>query len=255
VLSTQPKAPIPSRPGFLHIRCSLPSMPMPEANSRPYRSHKIRACDFCRKRKTRCTLELPGKACVMCRVASVNCCYEGTEDVGRQSKRPRAGSDESGETSSQYAPHRFSPQPGNHKIRKQEANLVDMESESIHIVGPIMANDAQVVERYMSPKDTISQDKAQYTVYSNDSREPILYTKVSRCRPGLQPSGVAGAQQRVIIEQILGPFTEELINTYVTVYQPILLFTQIVPDTSITSTLHSRSSIEAPFKRTRISTV
>jgi hypothetical protein len=91
---------------------------------------------------------------------------------------------------------------------------LDRASESAHIVGPILASDAQVVEQYMSPENRDGDAEVPYNVYSNDKEEPILYTKVSRRRPGFKSKGCAGAKQRQILEQILGPFANELIDLY-----------------------------------------
>lgn len=35
--------------------------------ARPYRSHKYPACSRCHKRRSRCTIETPGSACLLCR--------------------------------------------------------------------------------------------------------------------------------------------------------------------------------------------
>lgn len=36
-------------------------------SARPYRSHKYPACTRCHKRRSRCTIETPGSACLLCR--------------------------------------------------------------------------------------------------------------------------------------------------------------------------------------------
>ena len=46
------------------------------AGARPYRSHKVRACDLCRKRKSRCTVDIPGQSCLLCRVQGADCHYQ-----------------------------------------------------------------------------------------------------------------------------------------------------------------------------------
>lgn len=42
---------------------------------RPYRSHKVRACDLCRKQKSRCIVDLPGQSCFLCRSKALTCQY------------------------------------------------------------------------------------------------------------------------------------------------------------------------------------
>jgi hypothetical protein len=57
----------------------------------------------------------------------------------------------------------------------------------------------------------------------------MLYTKVSRRRPGFLSSSVPGAQQRIIMEQILGSHAEEVVNMYVDspIYSPFS--TELIP--------------------------
>lgn len=214
--------------------------------SRPYRSHKIRACDLCRKRKSRCTVDLPGQSCLLCRVQGADCHY--AEDKSVQMEPPaRSVNNESkawnvptgpqgqkrkyneiaAETPLQNvisAPPRSSK--GYPSSTSQKATQNDYQSQheldgslnqSMHIVGPVAAADAQVIERLMpSEKSMESQDrKAPYNVYSNDPRKPILYTTVSRRRQGLRTTGIPGETQKEIIEQILGPFKHDLVNMYV----------------------------------------
>ena len=47
--------------------------PAPLEGSRPYRSHKIPACERCRKRKARCTIDLPDQPCLLCRLQGGTC--------------------------------------------------------------------------------------------------------------------------------------------------------------------------------------
>ncbi|KAK2797562.1 hypothetical protein FQN50_009157 [Emmonsiellopsis sp. PD_5] len=214
------------------------------AGARPYRSHKIRACDLCRKRKSRCTVDLPGESCLLCRVQGADCHYreDQSSTVRPQlygqgnhankrlhvepqvpQKRPRAQqsppsfsgmSTSAGEVeaSNQRSPPRDT-------IRRSNGHTPALEEplgESVHIIGPVAAEDAQVIERFMPSESSMKRPdtKAPYNVYSNDPRKPILYTTVSRRRQGLRTTGIPGDNQKEIIEQILGPFKHDLVKIF-----------------------------------------
>lgn len=228
--------------------CGTPikSQPLPmEAGSRPYRSHKIRACDLCRKRKSRCTVDLPGQSCVLCRIQGADCHYQ-EEQPPTASPAPRGSSegrwpsqDETPSTRKRkldqeqpassignsveryHEPngYRQSPMrpPGSpDERRKSRAIGGSMHNESVHIVGPVAAEDAQVIERHMPPEPSTkaTDAKTPYNVYSNDPRKPILYTRVARRRQGVRATDTPGASQKEIMEQILGPFKLDLVKMY-----------------------------------------
>ena len=152
----------------------------------------------------------------MCRVAGIDCYYNTGKPIQVQSKRLRTQRVGSNATPRQEVAVLPSPDPGSREVEARWETLVDEDSELTHIVGPIMADDAKVVEQHFSPGITTAQGGSHYKVCSNDSREPMLYTKVSRRRPGFQSNSVAGSQQRMIMEQILGHYKEEVISMYVT---------------------------------------
>ncbi|KAK2761072.1 hypothetical protein FQN53_007769 [Emmonsiellopsis sp. PD_33] len=214
------------------------------AGARPYRSHKIRACDLCRKRKSRCTVDLPGESCLLCRVQGADCHYredqsstvkpelygQGNHASKRlhvepqvPQKRPRvhqsppsfSGMSTSAgevEASNQRSPPRDTIRRSNGATPALEEPL----GESVHIIGPVAAEDAQVIERFMPSESSMKRPdtKAPYNVYSNDPRKPILYTTVSRRRQGLRTTGIPGDNQKEIIEQILGPFKHDLVKIF-----------------------------------------
>jgi hypothetical protein len=195
----------------------------PNASVRPYRSHKFRACDHCRRRKSRCTLDQRGQACVMCRISGVDCCYGSNSTPDSPTKRARTDRADLAERASLHEPQEILQdqiqnglRSGSQVLQGNEETSVERASESAHIVGPILASDAQVVEQYMSPEERTGGVEVPYNVYSNDKEQPILYTKVARRRPGFKSKGYAGAKEREILEQILGPFTNELVDLYAT---------------------------------------
>lgn len=261
--------------------------------SRPYRSHKVRACDLCRKRKSRCTVDLPGQSCLLCRIQGAECHYR--EDLasprgstlgvarlsndhdankyhppmpdrdrdrdsaadavqpgsGRKRKydqlAPAANTTNTSSTSTTTTGPGSGPGPGQaatpiKTIAPQDvtgtpaASVGDMPrtssaareksqnadndrpglgeslNESVHIVGPVTAEDAQVIEKFMPSKRKSPESNLPYNVYSSDPRNPILYTTVSRRRQGLRATGTPGESQLEILEQILGPFKHDLVD-------------------------------------------
>ncbi|KAL2371790.1 C6 transcription factor [Blastomyces gilchristii SLH14081] len=211
--------------------------------ARPYRSHKIRACDLCRKRKSRCTVDLPGESCLLCRVQGADCHYrEGPiKPVGTRFYDPNTGDSGTPLSGSQTPQKRLrthqspglsgvptladeTPSP-NRRSAPRSDSQADHSSprafgepfgESVHIVGPVAAEDAQVIERFMPSESSKkrSDAKAPYNVYSNDPKKPILYTTVSRRRQGLRTTGIPGESQKEILEQILGPFKHDLVKIF-----------------------------------------
>lgn len=222
----------------------LPS-PGFNAGARPYRSHKVRACDLCRKRKSRCTVDIPGQSCLLCRVQGADCHYqeEAGADAstisnadtkpwpGAQPMEPVSGlkrkrSPERSPISSGHIPQRSStngPSPqgtssssgrrGSDTRRKAYED--DRHNESVLIVGPMVAEDAQVIEKHMPPeRSSLSEEPGNnpYNIFSSDPRKPVLYTTISRRRKGMRMGVPPGENQKEILEQILGPFKHDLVR-------------------------------------------
>lgn len=230
---------------------SAPKLPSPgfnNAGARPYRSHKVRACDLCRKRKSRCTVDIPGQSCLLCRVQGADCHYQeepgsetpmptatdpiatrewppeqGLDGMPPPPKRKRASDDISlpnpdrprEDTSSHF---RRATSVGDRGSQFRRLGVDDPQNESVFIVGPVVADDAQVIEKHMPPERTsksVEPKSHPYNVYSSDPRKPILYTTVSRRRQGMRVGIPPGENQKEILEQILGPFKDDLVKLYV----------------------------------------
>ncbi|KAL5342636.1 fungal-specific transcription factor domain-containing protein [Aspergillus crustosus] len=222
-----------------------PKTPSPALNAgaRPYRSHKVRACDLCRKRKSRCTVDIPGQSCLLCRVQGADCHYQEENNaelsgLGQEStawhpdhvgesfhagqKRKR-----NSETASPSQPSRRGE--GLSEVRRSDSavpsraseprrhGVEDPQNESVFIVGPVVADDANVIEKYMPPhrsNKSVEPKSHPYNVYSNDPRKPILYTTISRRRQGMRVGIPPGENQKEILEQILGPFKDDLVRLF-----------------------------------------
>ncbi|KAL1983398.1 hypothetical protein VTN96DRAFT_10380 [Rasamsonia emersonii] len=222
---------------------SRPQTGVINAGSRPYRSHKVRACDLCRKRKSRCTVDIPGQSCLLCRVQGADCHYQedpppesssvnadtkpspGSQSLAGHKRRREselaAGSVEdpgdslSDKGHSSPSLHRTRDSRDDDKRRRKDEQ--DPQNESVLIVGPVAAEDAQVIEKYMPSErssKSVETGKKPYKVYSNDPRKPVLYTTVSRRRQGVRVGNPPGETQKEILEQILGPFRHDLVRLF-----------------------------------------
>jgi hypothetical protein len=82
------------------------------------------------------------------------------------------------------------------------------------IVGPVMAEDVQLIQDFISSQGRLQhQSPAErlYDTVSDNPRDPVLYLTVPRRRLGLSLNYRPGEKQREILEQILGPFIDEVI--------------------------------------------
>ncbi|PWY80541.1 C6 transcription factor [Aspergillus heteromorphus CBS 117.55] len=211
------------------------------AGARPYRSHKVRACDLCRKRKSRCTVDIPGQSCLLCRVQGADCYYqeEPSHDhlmnngdskswapdhtrvslLGQKRKRS-PDLDSPSNTSRRQASSGAHSDSAIDRRRSESRSqgIEDPHNESVLIVGPVVAEDAQVIERYIPPEGTnrsVEPKNQPYNVYSSDPQKPILYTTVSRRRQGMRVGVPPGENQKEILEQILGPFKHDLVRLFI----------------------------------------
>lgn len=221
-LQVNPTSKLPS-PGF-------------NAGARPYRSHKVRACDLCRKRKSRCTVDIPGQSCLLCRVQGADCHYQeepnsdnsvlstsGTKPwPGGQPTEPASGQKRKRSMSTpRQSNNGPSPQgttsSGRRASETRRKETDDPHNESVLIVGPMVAEDAQVIEKHMPPgRSSVSEEPNShpFNIYSSDPRKPVLYTTISRRRKGMRQGVPPGENQKEILEQILGPFKHDLVRLY-----------------------------------------
>ncbi|KAJ5384850.1 Transcription factor [Penicillium concentricum] len=233
-------------PAQVNSSSKLPS-PGFNAGARPYRSHKVRACDLCRKRKSRCTVDIPGQSCLLCRVQGADCHYqeEANADTSILSasdskswpgptvmdampgqKRKRS-SDELAHMGQNIpprqpingpSPHGTTSSGGRRGSDPRRKDMDDHQNESVLIVGPMVAEDAQVIEKHMPPERTSQSEEPKshpYNIYSSDPRKPVLYTTISRRRKGMRKGTPPGENQKEVLEQILGPFKHDLVRLFI----------------------------------------
>jgi hypothetical protein len=188
---------------------------------RPYRSHKLPACERCRRRKVRCTMDVPGQGCLLCRLQSARCKKVdepgGTGDSnidGRPPKRPRPDPQlpsESQQITDPASPSILFQPCGAHRTAPGD----DQERHAT-IVGPVAAEDIHIIEKYLISQRVpqASKKTSSYNVVSNDPSRPVLYQSIPARTKSLNTEAPSGSSQRVIFEQILGPLTQPLISVY-----------------------------------------
>ncbi|KAK4863655.1 hypothetical protein LT330_002433 [Penicillium expansum] len=228
---------------------SSSKLPSPgfNAGARPYRSHKVRACDLCRKRKSRCTVDIPGQSCLLCRVQGADCHYqeEANADAsilsapdskswpgaptieavpGQKRKRSPDGLAHMGQSipprqpMNGPSPHGTTSSGGRRGSDPRRKDMDDPQNESVLIVGPMVAEDAQVIEKHMPPERLSQSEEPNshpYNIYSSDPRKPVLYTTISRRRKGMRKGTPPGENQKEVLEQILGPFKHDLVRLFI----------------------------------------
>ncbi|KAF2876624.1 C6 transcription factor-like protein [Massariosphaeria phaeospora] len=194
------------------------------AQTRPYRSHKVPACSRCRSRKIRCNIDIPGEPCLSCRERRLKCQYvdtpapttsNGENGECRPVKRRRDG-DSSRHGATPSRPHSA---PVLHKPSNTPSASI--------ILAPHVAEDVDIVKRHISQHRPVGREGSEpsYHTLSHDISSPVVYLSVPRFRTGLRSELGAGKKQLEIIEQIMGPFKQEVIGLYfshIHPYFPIL---------------------------------
>lgn len=214
---------------------------LPTGNeSRPYRSHKIPACDQCRKRKSRCEADMSNGSCRICLGQGVDCTRSeapktnkrGNSTTNRKgsiettsvrpSKRPRiSGSSTSTLSRPQNNLHvpieeNVPEKSGLQSPDYSRQEIASVNAKSSMIIGPVIAEDVQLLEQYMAtqPQTKSSDRERLYDTISDNPKDPVIYLSVSRRREGLSSNERPGEKQKEILEQILGPNVGEVVNLY-----------------------------------------
>ena len=178
-----------------------------QAGSRPYRSHKVPACSSCRQRKIRCQIDNPNQACRICRKRQTRCEISRTNHDNFRERQARKRSQAADLTRTTAASTSGNTVTGRDQFTSpQECSTV--------IANPTMAEDIEILEAYISSQATVDLSRVRHgNRVSNSPSEPILYLPVPQRRPGLSTAGlVAGREQREIMDQILGPMKEQVIQ-------------------------------------------
>jgi hypothetical protein len=179
---------------------------------RPYRSHKLPACETCRKHKSRCTVDIPGQSCLLCRIRGKECLYMNAEEAaqirgaphsapsGPSKKRQRLSN-----TSTWQEPLSATTLQTSETGHLQPPSFTELGSAgAAHILGPAGAHDARVLEEHMRTEtdSRTSSEPGVFGVYSSDLRRPILYATPHQkeTKVVLKPR----LKEREILDQIVG---------------------------------------------------
>ncbi|KAH8880764.1 fungal-specific transcription factor domain-containing protein [Thozetella sp. PMI_491] len=202
---------------------------------RPYRSHLRPACLQCRRRKSRCKLEQHSPRCLMCSVHGTPCEFPGQESNSPQRQRKAAVRQRiaSRWTEEQRAPtippNPISPAeprptppagPGGLESHPQ-APLADLVAgvggvearDSSHIVGPAVTGDTQVLSQYLSTEPGVSGRPAR-AWGRGGGRASVMFTSVRKHPLGISSHQTVAQQKNQVIEKLLEPWLEELIDLY-----------------------------------------
>jgi hypothetical protein len=148
----------------------------------------------------------------MCRVAEVDCYYVNQNTPTSSGRRRYSRAFQGEHSSTDVLSTQCSPNGRYHEQDTNLETLVDGDSELTRIVGPLISDDAKIVQQHCAPEIATADKESHYKIFSDDIAEPVLYTKAARRHPGFPSSTAAGAQQRIIMEQILGDCAGDLIN-------------------------------------------
>lgn len=235
---------------FIMPESEIEPSPSAPKEVRPYRSHKFPACDRCRRRKARCIVESKSDPCRLCQIqnaictrlkeynSSKNCSISGDSEVPTKTRPSTIPSPSAkrhqqlppsepwknfnGHSSSSYrsrGPSSVEQSVPIYERRNDSSESIsraatDDPNKSAIIVGPVMAEDIQVVTQYLT-NQSLQSHRSRVNIYdtvSDNPKDPILYLQVPRHRLGLALKGRPGESQQEILEQILGPLANELIS-------------------------------------------
>ncbi|KAE8393677.1 fungal-specific transcription factor domain-containing protein [Aspergillus alliaceus] len=194
---------------------------MPE-QQRPYRSHKIPACDRCRRFKRRCTGGTPERPCVLCNLQEVPC------TISTKPKSPSSSRSRVKYVQRHVQPPKIAPSTTIHTMPSPA--LADAEVGQEHIgrayhgspgldqskvelsmfASPVISEDIQILERYMSSSSSSLSSVGR----SGSSDIPPVYLRAPRRREGLSMATDPGKRQKEIVMQVLQPYTDEMVRLY-----------------------------------------
>ena len=204
----------------------------PPAGTRPYRSHKFPACTACRQRKIRCHFDQVAAQCTLCREKGWQCITASPGPSAQ--KRERASTAGPGERPAKRTAQSLGgvTDDGSPRVQvrqpSRQASVIGTpaeasaeiaqpldhpSTESTVIVGPVFQEDIQILGPYLSKGNEARQSsRERQTTAAGPGRNPLLYLSVPRRRRGLQPAKDPGSGQKLILQQLVGPFAGDLVD-------------------------------------------
>ncbi|KAK7540837.1 C6 transcription factor [Phyllosticta citribraziliensis] len=201
---------------------------MATQQARPYRSHRVPACDKCRQRKVRCVILIPGTPCQLCETKGFACLFDhasarsapDAESSGKQAERPRKRARRAHDQLTLRRDESLeNPSSPGLPVRHEDQSQLDKPNpsstaESSIIIAPMVAEDVQILLHHLETGSTGKRPAQRYTVASSTPGKPVLHMAIPRAREGSRPAKDPGRGQREILEQILGPFADHVVKLY-----------------------------------------
>lgn len=187
--------------------------------ARPYRSHKYPACARCHKRRSRCTIEIPGQACLLCRMHGVPCSSATAKKDDRVT--PRIG-----------FVHR--------------SLLTDEKSAEnySHIVGPVIARDTQILDQYLPQVNGHSHHvPIQPNIGRRESSKPIYHVPIPPSRPSPAECNCSRNLPAELLDQV-EPFLDKLLANYYDHAHPCY---PVTDEDCVMARIKDRNSLPQPF--------
>lgn len=166
--------------------------------SRPYRSHRFPACDFCRRRKSRCTRDLDNRPCLLCRVNGVECTQTQISNGGESS--PAIGGVDGGRDREAAVPVHRKKRP------RVSASEIQMEESMRKSPVAIRSQDSALMDVHFSNPQTQSREErvAPQMDYHTPRSVPTPQQTQSQTQTG-HIVGPAVARDVQVLEQYMSP--------------------------------------------------
>lgn len=103
--------------------------------------------------------------------------------------------------------------PG-YSIGGEGGTLDETEDDNVHVVGPVLANDNEVLEPYLSAIPEAGRYRRSLFTESSRMARPVLFTTMSRRPLGVTKNQTVSAAKCEIIEKLLEPHGLAVIQKY-----------------------------------------
>jgi hypothetical protein len=186
--------------------------PSRETRSRPYRSHKIPACNLCRKRKIRCEINATDHSCRMCQERQVKCEFSTTTHQARDRVLSKAQTDGHLSVGDAIQPAKPNASGTHHHTSPEECDTLP--------ANPTMAEDLNILEAYITSRPgATTLAKRPYNRISKSANDSVMYLPVPKRRQKLSVrKDPPGRVQRDVMDEVLGPLKEEVVKLYILVF-------------------------------------
>lgn len=188
--------------------------------ARPYRSHKVPACEACRTRKIRCAQNIEGAPCERCKRLG-RLCFRGQPDVSFG--EPGATTDISrDETARPPSTIDAASAPAGNALASPGMTRTARASSATLMVGAELSEDVNILQSYLSTRRPTNHGRVSpYHTIHTTPQESIVYVSVPRRRAGLELAKNPGKAQLEALQQLLGPsHHEELLALFAKHIQP-----------------------------------